>query len=270
MKLAGGTWSSRRPKSTSSHHGSPGSAVLEPVLIEGHGLADGCGVALSEGQDLARRSPPPWAPRRRARSTVRQPSSWFLISCSQASPVSSAKAPPGKTTESRKFAAVTWKLSALQEVRCVLGHGPLRHAEVAAAPHDEAAVEPGLGRHPVERGLPVGLLVAHRDELAPGSERPPAALHDDLVAALRVQPAERPHDRAPVRRADEHGRPARPPAGCVGYQRSASSSTPSGILAVRPRSTDTAVVCGGGSLTADAAIRLHTVIASTPCPPPAA
>ena len=53
---------------------------------------------------------------------------------------------------------------------------------------------------------------------------------------------------------------AGPAAGCVGYQRSASNSTPSGILAVRPRSTDTAVVCGGESLTTDAAIRLNTVM----------
>ncbi len=53
---------------------------------------------------------------------------------------------------------------------------------------------------------------------------------------------------------------ANPPDGCVGYQRSARRSTPSGILAVRPRSTETAVVCGGGSLTTDAATRLHTVI----------
>ena len=51
-------------------------------------------------------------PCRRVRRTARHPSSWFLISCSQANPVSSAKAPPGNTTESRKFAAVTWKLSA--------------------------------------------------------------------------------------------------------------------------------------------------------------
>ncbi len=92
-----------------------------------------------------------------------------------------------------------------QEVRRVLGHRPLRHAEVAGAPHDQAAVEPGLGRHPVERRLAVHLLVAHRDELAPGSERPPTALHDDLVAALGVQAPERAHDRAPVGRADEHG-----------------------------------------------------------------
>ncbi len=57
------------------------------------------------------------------------------------------------------------------------------------------------------------------------------------------------------------------PEGCVGYQRSASSSAPSGILAVRPRSTETAVVCGGGSLTAAAAIRLHTVIDDPLCSP---
>ena len=55
--------------------------------------------------------------------------------------------------------------------------------------------------------------------------------------------------------------------GCVGYQRSATSSTPSGILAVRPRSTDTAVVRGGGSLTTDAAIRLHTVMRDPLSPP---
>src|ERR1700679_2747656 len=54
--------------------------------------------------------------------------------------------------------------------------------------------------------------------------------------------------------------------GCVGYQRSATSSTPSGILAARPRSTDTAVVLGGGSLTMDAAIRLHTVMRNPPLP----
>ncbi len=53
------------------------------------------------------------APRRWARRTAFHPSSWFLISCSQASAVSSAKAPPGYTTESRKFDAVTWRLSAL-------------------------------------------------------------------------------------------------------------------------------------------------------------
>ena len=59
------------------------------------------------------------------------------------------------------------------------------------------------------------------------------------------------------------------PNGCVGYQRSATSSTPSGILAVRPRSTDTSVVRGGGSLTTDAAIRLHTVMRDPPVVPPA-
>ena len=59
-----------------------------------------------------------------------------------------------------------------------------------------------------------------------------------------------------------------PPAiGCVGYQRSATSSTPSGILAVSPRSTETAVVRGGGSLTTDAAIRLHTVMRDPLSPP---
>ena len=51
-------------------------------------------------------------PRRCVRSTARHPSSWFLIWCNHANPVSSAKAPPGNTTESRKFAAVTWRLSA--------------------------------------------------------------------------------------------------------------------------------------------------------------
>ena len=51
-----------------------------------------------------------------------------------------------------------------QEIRRVLRHRPLRHAQVARTPHDEAAVEPRLGRHPVEGGLPVDLLVADRDE----------------------------------------------------------------------------------------------------------
>src|ERR1700677_4611234 len=59
------------------------------------------------------------------------------------------------------------------------------------------------------------------------------------------------------------------PNGCVGYQRSATSSTPSGILVVRPRSTETSVVRGGGSLTTDAAIRLHTVMRDPPVLPPA-
>ncbi len=49
-----------------------------------------------------------------------------------------------------------------------------------------------------------------------------------------------------------------------GYQRSATSSTPSGILAMSPRSTDTAVERGGGSLTADAAMRLHMVMRDPP------
>src|ERR1700722_16685804 len=39
---------------------------------------------------------------------------------------------------------------------------------------------------------------------------------------------------------------ARSPDGCVGYQRSATSSMPSGIFAIRPRSTETAVLWGGG------------------------
>ena len=45
-----------------------------------------------------------------------------------------------------------------------------------------------------------------------------------------------------------------------GNQRSASRTAPSGILAARSRSTETSVVCGGGSLTIVAAIRLHTVM----------
>ena len=99
-------------------------AVLEPFLVEGHGLADGRAVALARGAGLRSPPPRPWrrAVARAARS--RHPSSWFLISCSQASPVSSAKAPPGNTTESRKFAAVTWRLSARRNsgASCATAH----------------------------------------------------------------------------------------------------------------------------------------------------
>ena len=58
-----------------------------------------------------------------------------------------------------------------------------------------------------------------------------------------------------------------PPASWVGNQRSASSTVPSGILAARSRSTETSVVRGGGSLTIDAAIRLHTVMTTPLCSP---
>ena len=142
------------------------------------------------------------------------------------------------------------------------GPPPTAPCRGSCAPHDQAAVEPGLGRHPVERRLPVRLLVAHRDELAPGSERPPAALHDDLVAALGVQAPERPHDRAPVGRADEHGgrrarcRPVRRvPA--VGHELDAV-----GHLRGQPALDGDVRRPRRGSLTAAAAIRLHTVMAS--------
>ena len=61
----------------------------------------------------------------------------------------------------------------------------------------------------------------------------------------------------------------RPPVAWVGNQRSASRTVPSGILAARSRSTETSVVSGGGSLTSDAAIRLHTVMSTPLCSPSA-
>ena len=57
------------------------------------------------------------------------------------------------------------------------------------------------------------------------------------------------------------------PGSSVGYQRSASRTAPSGIFAAMSRSTETSDVCGGGSLTMDAAIRLHTVIDDPPVLP---
>ncbi len=111
MKLAGGTLSSLRPKSTSSHHRSPGVACRSHSWKKAMGSPMAALSHLPRGRTSldARTTLGPSSSERR---TVRQPSSWFLISCSQASPVSSAKAPPGNTTESRKFAAVTWRLSA--------------------------------------------------------------------------------------------------------------------------------------------------------------
>src|ERR1700693_3091275 len=52
-----------------------------------------------------------------------------------------------------------------------------------------------------------------------------------------------------------------------GNHRSATRTTPSGILAARSRSTATSPVCGGGSPTRDAAMRLHAVMVDPPVIP---
>ena len=54
------------------------------------------------------------------------------------------------------------------------------------------------------------------------------------------------------------------PEGRVGNHRSASSATPSAILATRSRSTETARVSGGGSFRSGPASRLSTVIVVFP------
>ena len=182
-----------------------GGAVLEPVLIERHGLGDGGGVALPDRKDGARRRHHAGAPQLRAQHGA--PPELLVLDLLQ---------PRQRRLERERATGVHDGVAEVRRghleaqrpevVRCVLRHRPLRHAEVAPAPHDEAAVEPGLGRHPLERGPPVGLLVAHRGELAPGSERPATALHDHLVPALRVQAAERAHHGAPVGSSDKHGR----------------------------------------------------------------
>ena len=86
--------------------------------------------------------------------------------------------------------------------------GPLGVPDVARPVGEQVAVEPGLPLDPGDRVEAVVALVAHRVELAAGVEGAPAALQDDVEAALGQQPpGHQPDDAGPaVRSADQHRR----------------------------------------------------------------
>ena len=187
--------------------GVPGGAVLEPVLVGGRRPPDRRHVAVPEGQHVGGGRQHPDAAQLGAQDGA--PAELLVLDLVD----------PGQCHLEREGAARVHdgvadvrrrdlERQRLDEVRRVLRDRPLRHAEVAPAPHDEAAVEPRLRRHPLQRRMAVGLLVADGIPFPLGPERPPAALDHHLVATLGIQPSERADDVPPVRRADQHGRPA--------------------------------------------------------------
>ena len=123
MKLAGGTFSRRRPKSVGSHQGSPGALCSIQSWKKGTGSPTAAVSHLPTGRTSVAAATTR-APRSRAPRTARHPSSWWRSSYSQAIAVSSANAPPGYTTASRKFEAVTWRPSALTKsgASCATAH----------------------------------------------------------------------------------------------------------------------------------------------------
>ncbi len=136
-------------------------AVREPVLVCRDRFADRLGVGLAQGQDSGR-------PCHHLGTADLRPEhgaeTEFLVL--------ELVRPAQRHLEGERPAGVDEGVPGvrrrdverhgLEELGRVGGDRPLRHAEVAGAPGHETTVEPGLTRHPVQRGVAVGLLVSER------------------------------------------------------------------------------------------------------------